>query len=382
MAPALGDGDLAGVFSSSPAYSTSDMTLRVAIVGCGKAAENHVAEIKKLPNISLIAACDSEPLMAEQFALRHGVQACYSDLEALLNEQCPDVVHIATPPQSHVQLALAAIEAGCHLFVEKPLAETSERAAEIIHRAECTGTKLTVGWTYYFDITLRAARELIARGSLGDPVHLDAFLAYDLHGMFGAAVIDEPTHWVHNLKGKLVQNNLDHLLSLLVDFFCDESSALNINAWQATASPYPDLVDELRFLLRGEHISAHVAFSCRARPLGHFLTIAGTKGTVHLDITNQLLTRDCSSTLPGPFGRLAVGTAHLRQLASQNLKNFARFLRSDFHALPGFEFLVRSFYRSIERNEAVPISYAHIMRVSGWMDQVVNQLHQPGPVHQ
>jgi predicted dehydrogenase len=358
------------------------MTLRVAIVGCGKAAENHVAEIKKLPNVSLVAACDSELLMAEQFGLRHGVQAHYSDLQTMLNEQSPDVVHIATPPQSHVRLALMAIDAGCHLFLEKPLAETSEQAAEIIHRAECTGRKLTVGWTYYFDPTLRAVRELIAKGSLGAPVHLDAFLAYDLHGMFGAAVIDEPTHWVHDLKGKLVQNNLDHLLSLLVDFFADDSAALNVFAWRATDSPYPDLVDELRFLLRGENTSAHVTFSCRARPVGHFLTIAGTRGTVHLDVTNQLLTRDCSSTLPGPFGRLAVGAANLRQLASQNLKNFARFARSDFHPLPGLEFLVRSFYHSIECNEEVPIPYAHIMRVSAWMDQVVNQLHQPRPVPQ
>src|ERR1700751_5570920 len=139
------------------------MTLRVAIVGCGKAAKNHVAEIKKLPNVSLVAACDSELLMADQFGLRHGVQAHYSDLQTMLNEQSPDVVHIATPPQSHVRLALMAIEAGCHRFLEKPLAETSEQAAEIIHRAECTGRKLTVGWTYYFDPTLRAVRELIAK---------------------------------------------------------------------------------------------------------------------------------------------------------------------------------------------------------------------------
>ena len=358
------------------------MTLRVAIVGCGKAAENHVAETKKLSNVSVVAACDSEPLMAEQFALRHGVHAHYSDLQALLNEQSPDVVHIATPPQSHVQLALMAIDAGCHLFLEKPFAETGEQAAEIIHRAQCAGRKLTVGWTYYFDPTLRAVRELLAKGALGDPVHLDAFLAYDLHGMFGAAVIDEPTHWVHDLKGKLVQNNLDHVLSLLVDFFSDDSLALNVLAWHATDSPYPDLVDEVRFVLREEQISAQVAFSCRARPAGHFLTIAGTRGTVHLDITNQLLMRDCSSTLPGPFGRLAVGVAHSGQLASQNLKNFARFVRSDFQALPGLEFLVRSFYHSVECNEEVPIPYAHIMRVSGWMDQVVNQLHQPRPVPQ
>jgi len=134
------------------------MTLRVAIVGCGKAAENHVAEIKKLSNASLIAACDSEPLMAEQFCLRHGVGASYTGFEQLLAEQRPDVVHIATPPQSHADLALTAMENGCHVMVEKPLAESSAVTSEVIRYAERNGCKLTVGWTYYFDPVVRSMR--------------------------------------------------------------------------------------------------------------------------------------------------------------------------------------------------------------------------------
>src|SRR6266545_2837302 len=108
------------------------MTLRIGIVGCGKAAENHITAIRRQPHALVVAACDSEALMAEQFCHRHGITVSYTNLEQLLWEQRPDVVHIATPPQSHAAIALMCIEAGCHVFVEKPLADTSDRAAEIV----------------------------------------------------------------------------------------------------------------------------------------------------------------------------------------------------------------------------------------------------------
>ena len=156
------------------------MTLRVAIVGCGKSAENHVSEIRKLPCAQLVGVCDSEPLMAEQFSIRHDISVWYSDLGRLLLEQHPDVVHIATPPQSHLDVALQAIEAGCHLFVEKPLAENARQASRLVRTARANGCKLTIGWTHYFDPAMQAARSRIAQGVIGSVVHLEAFTAYDL----------------------------------------------------------------------------------------------------------------------------------------------------------------------------------------------------------
>ncbi len=358
------------------------MTLRVAIIGCGKAAENHVSEIKKRRDAVLVGACDYEPLMAEQFSLRHGIVASYTDFSQLLNEQQPDVVHITTPPQSHYSLALKSIEAGCHLLVEKPLADSRNSAAEIVRRAEHEGCKLTVGWTYYFDPVVRSMRELISQGLVGDPVHLDIFQAYDLEGNFGKAVVQDPTHWVHELKGGLLHNNLDHLLSLVVEFITDESPVRSVHAWHSTALPETELIDELRMTLANESTSAQITFSCKARPLGHFATLAGTKSTVRINIANQTLTQDCSSNLPGPVGRLAYGLDQTRQAAFRSLSNCARFVRSDFHALPGLSYLISAFYDSIEHNDDVPIPYEQILRVSAWIDEVVNRIEQTKAVCQ
>jgi predicted dehydrogenase len=98
------------------------MTLKVAIVGCGKIADGHVEEIRKLPHLaSVVAVADREPLMAEQLAARYGISAHYDDVDRLLAVERPDVVHVTTPPGSHVALARMAIDAGAHVYVEKPL---------------------------------------------------------------------------------------------------------------------------------------------------------------------------------------------------------------------------------------------------------------------
>jgi predicted dehydrogenase len=356
--------------------SEHPMTLRVAIVGCGKCAENHAAEIKKLACAQLVAVCDREPLMAEQFSIRHGVKAWYSDLSRLLSEQTPDVVHVTTPPQSHLDVALQAIAAGCHLFVEKPLAEDARQAAELIRVAQANGCKLTVGWTHYFDPAVRDARARIAQGVIGELVHVEASTAYDLWGNFGVSVLQDRTHWVHRLPGKLFQNNLDHPLAFLSEFVEPENCTLVAHAWRGTDSPYPDLLDELRVTMTGANTSAHLLFSCRARPAGHSLTLVGSKSTLRVDLINQLVTQDSVSRLPGPIGRLACALDHTRQLGWQTLHNLVRFVRSDFQPLPGLGFLTAEFYKCIESGGEVPISYAHMLRVSTLMDRVVQQLQE------
>ena len=81
------------------------MTLRVAIVGCGKIADGHAQEIQKLTDQArLVAVCDREMLLAEQLARRYGIPGQYDDFTRLLEREKPDVVHIATPPQSHLPL--------------------------------------------------------------------------------------------------------------------------------------------------------------------------------------------------------------------------------------------------------------------------------------
>src|SRR5215469_14054190 len=137
------------------------MTLKVALVGCGKVADQHVREIRKLRNALLMAVCDQEPLMAEQLAFRYNIARHYADFDRMLEETRPDVVHVNTPPQTHLRLSAKALDAGCHIFVEKPLAVDSTDAKYLIDYTERKNRKLTIGYTYYFDPVMIALRQIV-----------------------------------------------------------------------------------------------------------------------------------------------------------------------------------------------------------------------------
>jgi predicted dehydrogenase len=70
--------------------------LRIAIIGCGKVADQHVQAIHRIPDCKIVAVCDREPLMAKQLGERFGISACFPDLRELLYTASPDVVHITT----------------------------------------------------------------------------------------------------------------------------------------------------------------------------------------------------------------------------------------------------------------------------------------------
>src|ERR1700680_4174104 len=117
--------------------------LNVGIVGCGKIADGHVSEIQKLNYARVVAVCDLEPIMAQQLARRYAVPQWYADVDRMLSEERLDVIHIATPPQSHLALAKKSAMAGCHVFLEKPLALNAQEGRRLIECVQQAGRKLT-----------------------------------------------------------------------------------------------------------------------------------------------------------------------------------------------------------------------------------------------
>src|SRR5438309_10776625 len=122
--------------------------LKIAIVGCGKIAEQHMLAIRRLADCKIVSLCDRELLMAKQLGERFGISGCFSDLKEMLQSTSPDVVHITTPPQSHYPLARQCLESGAHVYLEKPFTITADQAESLVHLAEDRDLKITVGHNY------------------------------------------------------------------------------------------------------------------------------------------------------------------------------------------------------------------------------------------
>src|SRR3954463_12838110 len=104
---------------SSEAVTAEPKVLRVALVGCGRISTYHIAALAAVPAVEIVAVCDLNEQIAREVATHHGIRGCYTDVEAMLREAHPDVMHILTPPQSHLALARVAVRYQVHLYIEK-----------------------------------------------------------------------------------------------------------------------------------------------------------------------------------------------------------------------------------------------------------------------
>ena len=351
--------------------------MRIGIVGCGKIAEGHVEEIHKIPAVQLVAVCDLEPIMAEQLSVRYKIPKCYSNFQEMLSREALDVVHITTPPQSHLSLTCMATSAGCHVLVEKPLAMTYSNAKLLIDTVERAGRKLTINYWPNFERPALDLKEIVSSGVLGDPVHVESYLGYNLAGAFGQALLADMDHWVHRLPGKLFQNNLDHVLNKIVHYLPDGDVEIYPLAYRrraATASIADQMPDELRVIVRAGNVSAYATFCSHARPVAHFLRVYGTKNTVHVDFNARTLVLEVDQTVPSALGRLLPAYQQSRSYMRQAIINFKDFARYNFNFFAGMNRLFTQFYSSITENKPVPIPYSQILRVSWMMDEIFRTL--------
>jgi predicted dehydrogenase len=209
------------------------MVLKVGIIGCGGIANGkHLPALAQVETVALVAFCDLELARAEKAKQKYGTAdaVVFTDYQELLKLDL-DAVHVLTPNSSHAPLTIAALEAGCHVMCEKPMAKTSEEAKAMIAAAEKTGKKLTIGYQNRFRTDSEYLHTVCEAGELGEvytaKAHAIRRRAVPTWGVFldeeaqgGGPLIDIGTHaldltlWMmDNYKPKYVVGNTYHKLS-------------------------------------------------------------------------------------------------------------------------------------------------------------------------
>lgn len=146
--------------------------LQVAAVGLGNWGKNVVRSFARAPRARLRAICDASPkLLDAQRALYPDAQAL-TDYHAVLADDGVDAVTIATPAPTHHALAKAALEAGKHVFVEKPMTLAVADAEDLVATAERMGRTLMVGHLMEYHPAVNWMKQYLASGELGDPLYM------------------------------------------------------------------------------------------------------------------------------------------------------------------------------------------------------------------
>lgn len=141
---------------------------RVAVVGLGYWGPNRLRAFSEINTAEVTWICDSDPGRLGRAADRFPVSRATTDYESILAADDVDAVVLATPVFTHKRLAAAAIAAGKHVFVEKPLAPSGDEASELVAAAEEAGLTLMCGHTFLYSPPVRQVKEILASGELGE----------------------------------------------------------------------------------------------------------------------------------------------------------------------------------------------------------------------
>jgi predicted dehydrogenase len=354
--------------------------LKVAIVGCGKIADSHAEQLQRIAGCEIVGVCDREPLMAKQLYERFPVGGYFGELEDLLDAARPDVVHITTSPESHFDLARRCLEAGCHVYVEKPFTLNEADARKLIDLAESRSLKITAGHDDQFSHVSRRMRELVRQGYLGGrPVHMESYYCYELgQSAYASALLSDKSHWVRRLPGKLLHNIISHGVARIAEYLTTDSPTIIAHGHISQClrnMGETEIVDELRVILsESNQTTAYFTFSSQMRPSLHQFRIYGPKNGLILDQDQETLIKLPGKKAKSYLEKFVSPASLAKQYCSNVSANMRTFLANDFHMKAGMKFLIEHFYQSIAADEPLPIPYHEIILTARIMDAVFSQI--------
>jgi len=334
--------------------------LRVAFLGAGQMARHHVRIVQQLPVPAVVIGVhDRAAVPAQEFARLAGARAVASRDELLAER--PDVVHVCTPPATHVEAAEAALAAGAHIYVEKPFALTARDARRLLDLARARGRLVCAGHQLLRD---PAFETLLARGGeLGTLVQADSHFAFRPVGAWATRT------GAQALAAQAVDILPHPLYSLiaLLDAFAPAPGALEVS-WVHSGPA------DLQAILRNGDVIGRLSVSLRARPVASWLTATGTAGSLTCDFVRSIVVGAANpgtEVLEKVFNPMVEGL----QLLARTPPSVGRRLATGV-AYPGLAQLIGAFYRAVATGTASPVTPAHLLAVTEVLERLVAEINE------
>ena len=331
--------------------------VRVGVLGLGSIAQVvHVPILAQMSGVTIAAVCDADDVKARTIGGRIGARMMRRDEEVYRADDIDGVV-ICTPNHLHEEQAIAALEAGKHVLVEKPLALTPEAAARVVAAAQASGRTLMVAMNNRYRPDTRALKPFADSGELGKIfLTRGAWLNQKMR-------VGRPT-WRHRLAtaggGALMDLGVQTLDLCLWTLGFPEAASVFTHTHVPDGSEVEDTAAILLRMNDGSCISLTVSWSLVAERDRHYMRLLGTRGSamiqplaVYKEGDNGLL--DVTPSIP-PQGRENAYTASYRA----ELAHFIACLRGEASVEPpreqiGLMGLVVAAYRRAAEKREIPL---------------------------
>lgn len=332
-------------------------TLRIALLGGGKMAVQHAAAVRACQNVALVAVADPViPLDALRSRFGSDV-ATFADLQTMLREAKPDVVHIVTPPDTHVGLAKECLQAGVHVYVEKPFALTASDAESVLKLAAEKGLRVCAAHQVLFQESAIRYRQYVP--VIGAIRHVESFFSFKpVRRRAGGGGLTTPVDQLIDI--------LPHPVYLLLN-------AMPPGGDTALAALDVSPAGEVRAVVRRGDALATLVVTLRARPIESYLKVMGSNGSVEADFVIGYVVRllgpgaSAPAVVLKPFSKAW-------QTAWGSFRSLLQLIFRRHKSYPGLAELLGRFYASIVAGQSPPMTGDEIIETVRLCEQIGEKL--------
>jgi predicted dehydrogenase len=333
--------------------------ISVAVVGAGRIAQHHLACLAELPGVQTVAVCDRSAALAGIAAERFGIPRAFQDFGELLDSAKPDVVHVTTPPRSHFSLAMQALERGSHVFVEKPIATSSEQLNQLVDEAEKRRLYVIENLSTLFHPEVLRLQKVLDQGTIGEVIHAEVFLCRHFPDT-DPYVDPNAVHDTMALPLGPISDWLPHLATLVIKFIGKHDRI--VGASLTKSSPSSRLpFDEFRAYVEAEGRTGAIAFSANIQPDTYTIRVEGTKARATVNMFEAALALERRWPFPKPLNPVVNNLVQGYQLNRSSLVSIARKLGGSRTAHPGIWGHIASTYEALRAGQRPPVSVEQIV---------------------
>ena len=328
---------------------SASKTFRVGIVGAGYVSAHHIRALKSLSSVQIAGIADLDLSRAQAVAKSFNLPRAYGSVEELLASGV-DVVHVLTPPAAHAAVAIQALQAGAHVLVEKPMAETVEQCDRMIAAAKASGAVLGIVHSGRLDPIVQRGAEIARSGAIGEVLSIDFHRSSDYPSWPGGGKL--PPHY---RKGSYPFQDLGVHGLAIAEAFLGQVKTAEID-FRSTGLDPNLMFDEWTAKVDCENGEARLYLSWNVRPVRSQVIVHGTRGVMQIDCILQ--TCYVTKLLPGPkFASPVICTMRNAAVSLYELPlNVLRFVTGRLPGAPGIHKNIQAFYAALEHGEPAPVT--------------------------
>ena len=352
-------------------------TLKSAVIGTGVISKQHLSFLRDCDRTELVGVCDLSPIAADYAASAFQAEgvppaAAYTSYSDLLKAQRPDVVHILTPPQTHLSIATDCLRSGAHVICEKPVAPTFSEFKNLWQISRECDRFLVEDHNYRFNGPVRAIQKLIDDGTLGDVQEVEIRMALDLRsgGRYADENLPSP---IHKMPAGVIHDFITHLSYLLLSLMpksaapesaqCDSSFDRVCAAWSNHGGGDLFKYVDLDAIVISNQVHGRIRFSSYTAPDCFAITVRGTRGYAETDLFQPYLRCVVPRSVGKQLSPLVNHFVSGWELMSASVRNF-RSKVMQRTAYDGLHYLLGETYEAISKGEMPPVGYEDMARTS------------------